>query len=525
MRPSSGKCFGSAIAAAVALSLACGSGSGDPPPAPAPPVTEPQTLVLYDDGGAWGWLGEVYALQAGHLASHFGAWAAKPVASYAPGEMAAYELVVYVGSTWNEPLPPAFLDDVLGEGCPVVWLGANVWQLAGHAPDFLARYGFTPGLLDTTPVAEVRYKGQRLARDETNLSGLLTPAALDPTVATELATAVRGDGTTFPWALRGGRLTYVAEIPFAYAGAGDRYLVLADLLFDALAPATPERHRALVRIEDVTPVESPERIRAIADLLHGLGVPFSIAVVPIYVDPLGAYSAGNVREEIRLRDAPDVVAALRYAMGRGGELVMHGTTHQHGSTSNPYDGVSTSDFEFWIAHVDASDRVVYDGPVPGDSAEWARHRVERGLDEFAAAGLARPEMFEYPHYAGSAVDSEAIAGVVPIAYHRGYYFAGQLTGDVDLARGFGQYFPYVVHDAYGWKVVPENLGNYQPTAYNAGVPVVLAEDLVRFARANLVVRDGFASFFFHPFFDLPVLEEIVRGVQGEGYTFVSPRSL
>ena len=51
------------------------------------------------------------------------------------------------------------------------------------------------------------------------------------------------------------------------------------------------------------------------------------------------------------------------------------------------------------------------------------------------------------------------------------------------------------------------------------------EDLVRFARENRVVRDGFASFFFHPFFDVSVLEEIVRGVQGEGYTFVSPRSL
>ena len=78
--------------------------------------------------------------------------------------------------------------------------------------------------------------------------------------------------------------------------------------------------------------------------------------------------------------------------------------------------------------------------------------------------------------------------------------------DLDVARGYGQYFPYVVRDVYGWKVLPENLGNYQPVAYNAGVPVVLAGDLVRFARANRVVRDGFASFFFHPFFDVEILD-------------------
>jgi hypothetical protein len=40
------------------------------------------TLVVYDTTGTWGWLGEMYAMAAGNLASHFGKVTAEPVSSY-----------------------------------------------------------------------------------------------------------------------------------------------------------------------------------------------------------------------------------------------------------------------------------------------------------------------------------------------------------------------------------------------------------------------------------------------------------
>jgi uncharacterized protein YdaL len=337
-----------------------------------------------------------------------------------------------------------------------------------------------------------------------------------------LATAVREDGSELPWALRSGALTYVAELPFAYVTESDRYLAFADLLFDALAPETPERHRALVRLEDVTPTADPAQLRALADVLAEEGAPFGIAVVPVYADPLGAYSADGLPETVRMRDAPEVVAALAYMLERGGELVLHGYTHQLGAEQNPYSGVSADDFEFWMAHVDEEDRVIYDGPVPGDSAEFAEARVLAGLEELEAAGLPAPAIFEYPHYAGSPLDSRTIAQIIPTAWHRGLYADGALGGPGEGTRYFQQLFPYVVHDVHGFRVLPENLGNYQPEAYNAGVPVRLVADLVANARANLAVRDGSAALFFHPFFAPSVLRRIVRGVQAEGYTFVSP---
>src|SRR3954451_12574827 len=71
-----------------------------------------KTLVLYDNTGAYGWLGEVYAEQTANLVSHFNAWTAHPVGQYTAGEINSYNAVVYVGSTYDEPVPVAFLDDV-----------------------------------------------------------------------------------------------------------------------------------------------------------------------------------------------------------------------------------------------------------------------------------------------------------------------------------------------------------------------------------------------------------------------------
>ncbi len=74
-----------------------------------------------------------------------------------------------------------------------------------------------------------------------------------------LARAVRADGSSFPWAVRSRNVTYVGEVPFTYTSETDRVLIFADLLFDALAPDTRERHRALVRLEDIHPRTRPAR--------------------------------------------------------------------------------------------------------------------------------------------------------------------------------------------------------------------------------------------------------------------------
>ncbi len=84
-------------------------------------------------------------------------------------------------------------------------------------------------------------------------------------------------------------------------------------------------------------------------------------------------------------------------------------------------------------------------------------------------------------------------------------------------------YPYVVDDIHGFCVVPENLGRYAPGP--AGVDGQPVEGIVARARALRVVKDGVAGFFFHPTFDPSILGQIVDGIRGEGYTFVSPEPL
>jgi uncharacterized protein YdaL len=484
----------------------------------------PTTLILYDTTGAFGYLGELYAIQAANLVGHFGPWTAKPVAAYAAGELFGHAAAVYLGSTYDEPIPTAFLDDVLAERTPVFWMYHNIWQLTARSPDFEARYGWMWSQYDLSAVSTVVYKGVPLARSTTNPGGIMDYLRIDTSAVTVLATAVRPDTSTFPWGLLSRNLSYLGEMPFAYTSEEDRYLIFADLLFDLLDTGGRERHRALVRIEDVGPESSPDDLRAAADYLAGRGVPFSVAVFPHYRDPLGAEHDG-VPTEVHLRDRPEIVSALRYMLERGGTLVLHGLTHQHADSPNPYDAASGNDFEFFLAHIDAQDFVVLDGPVAEDSPQWAAGRMRAALCEVIEVGLPAPRIFEFPHYAGSAIDYATAAGYANVRYERALFFGGLLSvGSVDATRFVGQFFPYVVRDVYGTTVLPENLGNYAPLPYNNNPPRFPA-DLIDAAAKNLVVRDGFASFFYHPYFGVSTLAEIVEGIEALGYTFVSPDDL
>ena len=491
------------------------------PVAPAQPP--PSTLILYTNTGPWGDLGELYAIFAANLAGHFGTFEAKPVSAFAPGDLDRHTATIFIGSTFEEKLPAAFLDAVAHSQKPVLWMQYGIDQLARATPDFAERFGWTPLAYDPpAAVAQVRYKNAVLTRQPTDDGGVTALRIDHAERVNVLAQAVRSGGREVPWAVRSGTLTYIGENPFSYMSETDRYLILSDLMFDLLAPTTPERHRALVRIEDVSPASDPAKLKAIADYLWSEHVPFSVALIDTFADPLGS-ETGKPRR-IDLAHAPKVTAALRYMVAHGGTLIMHGHTHQAGRLRNPYDGVTGDDFEFYRAHVDPKNYVRYDGPLAEDSTPWALKRIDDGLAVWAAAGLPAPKLFEFPHYAASAADYAAVKARFGQRYDRAIYFRGTLSGHPDARRQDGQFFPYPLRDVYGSWVIPENLGNVELVGYNHNTSRTAAQ-IVESARLNLVVRDGFASFFFHAYLGPTQLKQIVPPIKAMGYEFVSPASL
>jgi uncharacterized protein YdaL len=483
-----------------------------------------KALILYDRTGHWGWLGEQYATMTANLVGHFGRWTAKPVARYRAGDIDKHTATIYIGSTYNEPLPRAFLDDVLAARRPVLWAGDNIGKLRRRAGDFAARYGWTPHLIDRSQFHEVRYKGVSLTRWSRKTGGIRDSTVVDPSRARVLAEAVRDDGRQIPWGIRSGVLTYVAEVPYAYMSETDRTLAFDDLLFDLLAPHTRERHRALLRLEDIDALSNPNQLRAAADYLHSQRIPFGFGVIPRYRDPTGHENGGDPKD-VLLRDAPQVVGALRYMIRRGGVLIDHGYTHQFDGGSNPYNGVTGDDVEFYRVTEGGNGQLVYGGPLPHDSFQRTGSRLAYALREFQAAGLPRPRIFEFPHYFASRASYRAAARWFAVGWERSLYFPGQFSGRAPArARPASQFFPYAVRDVYGRKVLPENLGSIAPERWR-GNKARLPADILDAARAQLVVRDNVAGFFFHPFLDLGLLRESIEGLQRLGYTFVSPNSL
>jgi hypothetical protein len=73
-------------------------------------------------------------------------------------------------------------------------------------------------------------------------------------------------------------------------------------------------------------------------------------------------------------------------------------------------------------------------------------------------------------------------------------------------------------------VIPETLGNVERTSFN-GHATRSPDQILDSARRQLVVRDGVASFFYHPFLGLSALPQLVVGMQALGYTFTSPREM
>jgi uncharacterized protein YdaL len=513
----------------------------------------PKTLVLYDapSGTEFEKLGFAYAIMLRNLLGHFDAAVdLVPVQQYTAGRINNYDATFYLGAYYDNQVPAAFLSDAATTAKTLVWFKYNIWQLAWNsAYNFQATRGFgfsglrgfnavpsssnpNPGFFDS-----VQYKGRTFVKYYDYNNGAVNA---DPDVGvTGVADAAKAQavvtvanpksGETAPYVMRSGKFWYVADMPFSFIGPRDRYLVFSDLLHDMLGIPHAESHKAMVRLEDVGALVSVDAMKKLSDYLHKKRIPFSVATIPQYVDALGVYN-GGVPQNVPLSQATNLKKALNHAISRGAEIVMHGYTHQYGNMRNPHTGVSGDDYEFW--------NIVANQPVAEDSVAWVSQRLQQGMNDLRNNGY-NPVAWEAPHYHQSAIASRTAGSMFGTTYQRCVYFTADKPTFSGIGKDFGvgQIFAYpIAKDYYGQRILPEALGNIEydirqidPTSYYN----YTWQDIVTNANYMLAVRDGYASFFFHPFWLEPELgtpgfedfKKAIDGITQLGYSWVAPSTV
>jgi len=356
-----------------------------------PAAAQPQgsVLVLYDTGGPYGNVGEAHALLLTNLLGHFAnqiAIVAKPVTTYMAGDIHQQLATFYVGSTYDEPTYfsgsaldnyNAFLADAAITSKTVVWLNYNLWQLTSNwnpawgAASFADKFGFTFTAIQNGLFNRVMYKQTELfkgvvpfANPGAVLAGCTDEGAGRHACSTELSivtitdavkaqsyadtySTLPGGGTSTTYVVRAGHFWFVGDLPFVYFSEEDRYLAFADLLHDMLGIPHAESRRALVRLEDVSAGTSVEDLNQIATYLRAQQVPFSVATVPLFKDPLGMTNPSGTPTTINLPGSAMGNALHALSVEGLASIVLHGYTHQWESRLNPYNALTGDDFEFY----------------------------------------------------------------------------------------------------------------------------------------------------------------------------------
>lgn len=514
------------------LSVLLAASAFGAPPAPA----GPRVCVYYEGAAGRSSNGKLHAIMLENLLGHFREATVRriEIAGYRAGGLAACDRAAYVGSDFGTVLPEAFLRDAGAYGRPFLWLNYGIWQLqALLGPEaFERRAGFKFQKMsgaDAAPAGTIPgfyryfdYKGRRftkvaaLRKEDGVLIAAPEIALVQPVSARVLATAVHSvSSATTAYVTEKDGFFYVADNPFLFINPQDRYVILADLLFDflRLAPRGPER-RALVRLEDIHPNYDLRLLYRTVDLLKSKNVPFAISLIPKFT------AAGKPEDSgVELDTRPDFLKALRYAEDNGGELLLHGYTHDvPASPGCPALGTGAG-YEFW-------DRC-RQAPLAQDSMDFARDRVVRAKRLLVKAGLATVAWVT-PHYAASPADYTVFGRYFDRVVQRVCYFiAGARPGDAPVF--VSQFFPYTIYkDHYGQFVWPEDLGFVPMPGSDWGYDT--PGDIAAAAAGLSVVRDGWASFYWHPQLmarpgEAARLVGLIDSIRASGYEFVSLKSL
>jgi uncharacterized protein YdaL len=542
--------------------------------------------VYYDEGPNDYVFGKTYAIYLQNLLGHFPDWKQRvgAVENYQPGQIDECVATFYIGSYFENNIPLAFLEDFKNTQTNVAWLGYSIWLYSPDAQKemFSAQYSHLTKLdqenLHTNGkpsfFQNISYKGEQfkkfgefVERDGEQVFAssfemvVLNPIeeASDAQILSWAHQPVTGEKA--PYIIRKKNHFYVADIPFSYIHESDRYLVFSDLIFDVLGESA--RHPdplALIRIEDVHPLTNIRELERLSLVFREENVPMHISLVPIFYDPLYRYDRKPEQEWVTMIQHEPFKLWLKREKQRGSVFIWHGVTHQYRDIPNPHSGYSSDDFEFWDANNNQ--------PIEEDSVSYVLNRLNLGFQYFEEIGIY-PQAWLTPHYQASALDYKIFGKVFKWNVGRVIYYINESSGLPEWSKKelnglqfnnqaeeihqrqkdyfenlevetqgnwFGQLYPYEIFgDYYGQRIVPEILGNPQPFKSDHVVWPRSVDEILADAKRNKVLRDCWASLFFHPYLlnhylndgigdylgDDRKLRRLVKGLKELDYKFIN----
>ncbi|EQF26232.1 hypothetical protein QEW_1423 [Clostridioides difficile CD160] len=363
------------------------------------------------------------------------------------------------------------LDSYKGNIC---WLGYGIENLLEYKKYNLEYLG------KTNNIVNVNYKGKSYNLDEHYLFNLIKSKDTSNKVIGRIDDTLN----KYPYIINDKNLFYVSKLDLD----GVLFYIFCDSLNDIFNIKEFDKGSLFVRIEDVHAFRDPEDLVKIADYLSDKNIPFTIALIPAYVNPKN-------HKITTLSESPEIVKAIKYMQDKGGTVILHGYTHQYKK-----EAVSGEGYEFWDGERDA--------PLKEDMKVFVKNRVLSGLRICIENGIY-PLAFEAPHYA---IESE---GYRELKKYFSTYVGQHQNNDKKFSTNT---YPYVIRDTEEFNIlIPENLGYIDPkdnfTFQN------IKENLDKIS----IVRGFSGGFFFHSYLDIEYLKYAIEYLEKQDIDFMDLR--
>ena len=356
----------------------------------------------------------------------------------------------------------------------ICWLGYGIENLLEHKKYNLDYVG------KTNNIVSVNYRGKSYNLDEHYVFNIVE----SKDTSNKVIGSINDTLNKYPYIINDKNLFYVSKLDLD----GVLFYIFCDSLNDIFNIKTFDKGRIFVRIEDVHAFREPKNLVEIADYLSSKNIPFTIALIPAYVNPKN-------HKVITLSESPEIVKAIKYMQDKGGTVILHGYTHQYKK-----EEVSGEGYEFWDGKKDE--------PLKENMKIFVKDRVLNGLRVCIENGIY-PLAFEAPHYA---MESE---GYKELKKYFSTYMGQHQNNDKKFSTNT---YLYIIRDTEEFNIfIPENLGYIDP------------EDKFTFQniKENLdklsIVRGFSGGFFFHSYLNIEYLKNTIEYLEKQNIEFMNLR--